>query len=254
MEVLVFGGTTEGREVAEWLGARGSCEVVYVAATEYGAGLVQNDNNVTTMSGPLSHLQKTLLVSNHHFACIVDATHPYAQHISASIDELGAEHGLDVVRIARAESHMDAESWTGVPSADDAAHVVARSHGNVLLTTGSKDLHAFVAAMPDFRDRLYVRVLPVSASLEAVTDAGIPARHVVAMQGPFSAQLNCALIREFDIEVMVTKQSGPAGGFDQKVQAARECEIELVVIERPQKTGGVLLEQAQRLLEERYGF
>ena len=55
-------------------------------------------------------------------------------------------------------------------------------------------------------------------------------------------------------KVLVTKRSGAAGGFDQKVRAARECGIELVVVERPREERGLLLEEAQALLEERYGL
>ncbi len=253
-EVLVFGGTVEGRLLAEWLSGRGTCRVVYVTATDYGASLVPAAAGVTTLVGPLSQDEKAHLVSAHRFACIVDATHPYAQHISASIKELGESSGLDVVRIERVSTSL-VDVGVSVASAQEAAQVVAAHPGNVLLTTGSRDLGVYVSALPDYKSRLYVRVLPTRASLEIVESLKIPASHVVAMQGPFSTELNSAVIRELNIAVVVTKQSGPAGGFDQKVQAAVECGVELVVIERPH-TGddGLGLEEARRLLEVRYGL
>lgn len=252
MEVLLFGGTTEGRRLVEWLDARGTCEVVACAATEYGASLVEGGRHVTVTRGPLSASQKCELMDGHDFCCVVDATHPFAQHISQSIDELGRHYGIDVVRIVREDSADG--PWTSVTCAADAARLAADAVGNVLLTTGSKDLDTFVEAMRDYQDRLYVRIIPVRASLERVLGLGVPVSHVIAMQGPFSAQLNAALIRELEIACMVTKRSGPTGGFDQKVQAARDCGIELVVIERPHTGGGVLLRDAKTLLEERYGL
>jgi precorrin-6x reductase len=108
--------------------------------------------------------------------------------------------------------------------------------------------------MPDYAERLYVRVLPINASLDRVKELGIAASHVIAMQGPFSAALNAALIRELGIACMVTKQSGTTGGFDQKARAAKECGIELVVIERPSTQAGASLATAKRTLEERYGL
>lgn len=77
-----------------------------------------------------------------------------------------------------------------------------------------------------------------------VESLGIPPRHVIAMQGPFSFELNCALIRDLDIACMVTKASGAAGGFDEKVDAARACGIRLVVLHRPVQEEGVSWETA----------
>jgi precorrin-6x reductase len=124
----------------------------------------------------------------------------------------------------------------------------------VLLTTGSKDLSAFVAAMRDFRERLYVRILPMRASLDIVERVGIPMGHVIAMQGPFSERMNKVLIEEFKIAMLVTKQSGVTGGFGEKVRAARACGIELVVIERPEARAGMPLEDVRDLLRSRYGL
>ena len=259
-QVLVFGGTAEGRQLVEWLDARNTCDVVACTATGYGASLIAGSGHVTVVQGPLSGVRKRELMQGHDFACIVDATHPYAQHISASIDELARAYGKDVVRIEReaplapGDASIDTGPWVSVSSVAEAARHVAKTTGNVLLTTGSKDLQEFVQAMPDYTQRLYVRVLPVRASIDRVLELGVPAAHVIAMQGPFSAELNAALIHSLDIASMVTKQSGPTGGFDQKVQAAQACGIELVVVERPPSLGGVSLRTAKSLLEKRYGL
>jgi precorrin-3B C17-methyltransferase len=252
--VLVFGGTTEGRELVEWLDARGTCHVVACVATEYGAELLREGARVEVVRGPLSPDDKRRLVSEHDFLCVVDATHPYAQHISASVDELARRTGLDVVRVQRDSVEMAYKNWTSAKDASEAAQIVAKRKGRVLLTTGTRDLATFVHAMPDYAERLYVRVLPINASLDRVKELGIAASHVIAMQGPFSAALNAALIRELGIACMVTKQSGTTGGFDQKACAAKECGIELVVIERPSTQAGASLATAKRTLEERYGL
>ena len=252
MEVLVFGGTSEGRRLVEWLDARGSCRVFACAATAYGASLLEGSSRVETLEGPLSAADKQRLMEGHDFACIVDATHPYALHISDSVAELARIYGKDVVRIVR-DGGPDA-AWLSVADAGEAARHLAQTEGNILLTTGSKDLGAFVSTIPDYEQRLYVRILPVAASLARTVELGIPASRVIAMQGPFSERLNAALIEECDIEHLVTKRSGAAGGFEEKVRAAQACGIELVVIERPREECGVSLEEAKVLLEERYGL
>lgn len=252
-ELLVFGGTSEGRRLVEWLAARGTCHVVACTATAYGASLLAAGDNVEVLEGPLSAEAKRRLMETHDVACIVDATHPYALHISDSIAELAVAYGCDLMRTVRDSAADVGDLGHVVASAQEAARYLAGTTGNVLLTTGSKDLRSFTTVLPDFAQRLYVRILPVAASLERARELGIPTSHVIAMQGPFSTELNCALIREFDVRFLVTKQSGPEGGFDQKLSAARSCGIELVVIQRPRSEQGVSLGEAMRLLEERYG-
>ena len=280
MDVLLFGGTTEGRLLAEWLDARGTCNVVVCTATGYGAELLPHGERIQTLVGPLSPTQKTQLMESHDFACVIDATHPYAQHISASVERLARTHNKNLVRVARAahaENEANAESKATTPSraaatnakgptsgnydglvsvasVEEAACHVATATGNVLLTTGSKDLPTFCTAMANSMERLYVRVLPTMASLSRALDLGISPSNIIAMQGPFSASLNRALIEDLSITCMVTKESGSVGGFGQKLEAARACNIELVVVRRPPQQGGLSLADAQALLEDRYGL
>ncbi len=251
-EVLVFGGTTEGRALAEWASARGTCDLYISSLTEYGGSLVQGLANVHSLTGRMLPDRMRRLMSEHRFACVVDATHPYAQGVSASIAQAAAESALPVVRVLREGEPQG--PWTSVPDVPAAAHLVGALDCNVLLTTGSNDLATFVGAMPDFRDRLYARILPVEKSLAAAHALDIPTSHVIAMQGPFSRQLNEALVREFNIGALVTKASGKAGGFWEKVEAAQACDVQLVVISRPVEEHGVSLDRAKVLLESEYGL
>ena len=192
------------------------------------------------------------LVRERGFSCVVDATHPYAAGITASIAAVAAACDVPVIRVLR-EGEPDGP-WTGVDNPAEAARVVAQSQGNVLLTTGSKDLPLYVEAIPDFAERLYVRILPVVASLAAADELGIPLSHVIAMKGPFSKELNKSLINEFAIKTLVTKASGAAGGFWEKVEAAQECGIDLVVIHRPTDEEGFDMGQAKAVLKTEYGL
>lgn len=254
-EVLVFGGTTEGRELIEWLDARGRCRIVACTATAYGASLIAQGARVETVLGPLSREEKLSLVASHDFCCIVDATHPFARHITQSIDELVDTTGLELVRISRAEGLVELPpSARVVADAEGAARELARAEGNVLLTTGTNELERYVQAVADFPERLYVRVLPVPESIARLHELGIPASHIVAMQGPFSAELNAALLRELSIHVMLTKESGAAGGFAEKVEAAVRCGVRLIVVARPEIAGGTSLDAAKHVLATRFGL
>ena len=101
----------------------------------------------------------------------------------------------------------------------------------MLLTTGSHTLGAFAAAADP--SRLYARVLPTAEALSLCAAAGIPASHVIAMQGPFSRALNAALYDQLGIAVLVTKDGGREGGVEEKVLPALERGIGVILIERP---------------------
>ena len=73
--------------------------------------------------------------------------------------------------------------------------------------------------------------------VEACQKLGFEGNHLIAMQGPFSCQLNKALIEQFHIRYLVTKDGGAAGGFAEKVQAAAETGVQLVVLRRPEEVG-----------------
>ncbi len=250
--VLVFGGTTEGLELARWLGSRGTCDVVVSSLTKYGGSLVEDLPNVESLTGRMLPEDMESLMRERAFTCVVDATHPYATGVTASIARVAGGCGVPVVRVLR-EGEPEGP-WESVDGADAAAHLVAESAGNVLLTTGSNDLPTYVSAMDDYRERLYARILPIASSVAAADELGIPLDHVIAMKGPFSKELNKALIREFDIQTLVTKASGAAGGFWEKIEAAQECGIGLVVIHRPLDEEGFDIDQAKRVLERDYGL
>ena len=130
--------------------------------------------------------------------------------------------------------------------AAQAAQYLAATQGNVLLTTGAKELAAFAGLDAA---RLYPRVLPTVAGITACEGAGIPHRNIIAMQGPFTLELNLALMQQFHIHYLVTKDGGSAGGFAEKAQAAAQSGATLVVLRRPEECGETAEEILQRCRE-----
>ena len=137
------------------------------------------------------------------------------------------------LRLLRRESPLP-PGCVAVDSPEEAARFLENTRGNILLTTGAKELAAFVPLGPQ---RLYPRVLPATESLAACEALGIPRGHVIAMQGPFSYRLNLALLEHFSIRWLVTKDGGAAGGFEEKARAARDAQAGLVVLRRPREEG-----------------
>ena len=85
--------------------------------------------------------------------------------------------------------------------------------------------------------RLYPRVLASHAALDACEAIGVPRKNIIAMQGPFSQELNEAIIRQFQIRFLVTKDGGAPGGFPEKAAAAKAAGAELILLRRPEETG-----------------
>ena len=250
MELLLFGGTTEGRELATELAGREGCEVWVCSATEYGSALLPESPQVHALTGRLDSGAMVELMASRPFACVVDATHPFAVEVTANIAAAAQEAGIPYLRLAREElpaSDPDVK-LTVSRSAEEAALLLQDMPGKVLLTTGSKDLPVYAAALPDYQERLYVRILPLESSLAATRELDIPPSHVIAMQGPFSQAFNAALIRELGISVMVTK----ASGVQEKIDAARAEGIDLIVIQRPQEPGSLSPAELLGALERRF--
>ena len=243
MHILLFGGTTEGRDLASHLAGRGHA-VALCVATGYGAALSPDGPNITVHAGRLDGPAMEALMASAPFDCVVDATHPYAVEVSRNIRAAAGRTGLPCHRLIR-EGPPEGDGWLHAPSAADAAEMLAALPGNTLLTTGSKDLRYYAA--PGLRERVYPRVLPSLDSLSQCLELGFPPAHVLCMQGPFTKEMNLALMGQYGIKTLVTKASGGAGGFWEKAAAAREAGVALLVIDRPAPEEG-------RTYEEMIGF
>ncbi len=183
---------------------------------------------------------------------MVDATHPYAQEVTEHI--AGACQGTETayLRLLREEQGLpEGAVWT--PDVAGAAAYLSGRPGNILLTTGSKELGRF-ASIPGFAQRTYARVLPMEASLRACEAAGLSPAHILAMQGPFSREMNLAMLRAVSAAWLVTKEGGAAGGFQEKAEAAAEAGAGLVVIGRPPQRRGVDFAGAAEEIRRRFGL
>ena len=229
MRIVIFSGTTEGRLLSHLLAEKGAAVTVCVA-TEYGCEEQGEAPGVTILTGRKTVEEMAELLQGSDLC--VDATHPYAVEVTKSVRRACSEAEVPYRRLLRDRS-ADTDALV-VDSAEAAAELLADREGNILLATGMKELPAFAGISPA---RLYPRVLPTGDSIAACERAGIPHRNVIAMQGPFSRELNEALIRQFHIAYLVTKDGGKAGGFQEKARAAENTGIELVLIRRPEETG-----------------
>ena len=279
MKALVFAGTTEGREAALML-ARTGISVTAFTATDYGHevldGAADGLQNLAVESGRLSEEQiRELLMGEAPDTLVIDATHPYAAQVTANIRRACMDAQKRYIRIVRKSTFKSAADAGFAADPEDAAQsgvtVLADAQAvtqwanreenikkKILLTTGSKDLMIYTA-IDSYRDRVWPRILPDMDSLRIATELGYKKSNVICMQGPFSTEMNIAMIKSVGADVLVTKDTGATGGFDSKLEAALSAGIEAVVIGRPSDqearqadSEGMSLEELQRHIDENF--
>ena len=248
VSAVVFGGTAEGRALCE-VCAEHAVQMIYCAATVDGARPVEVLPNVDARAGRLDAAQMTALLEKNKPALVVDATHPYAEEVSANIGLACRNARVPLLRVTR---ERIAEQGCVTFGGMDALLVwLEKEPGNIFVTTGSSHAEAF-SGLTDYRNRVWMRVLPSVESLRVCLDLGYRAERLICMQGPFSEALNRALFQAADARILVTKNSGAAGGFPEKVRAAQGLGMLTAVLAKPEETGGVSLEEAcKRVMELR---
>ena len=262
-KIIVYGGTTEGREITDFLLSAGA-RVRACVATEYGESLLAENENLT-----ISHERQDVEAMKKLFQAyepdyVIDATHPYAQMVTANIKKACLESGREktYLRLLREKSLAaytackslnEKNSREGqliwMNSLTEAVEFLRHTRGNILATTGSKELEVYTR-LADYKDRLYARVLSLKSVVDKCDELGIVGRHLICMQGPFSLEMNKAMLRDFQISYMVTKESGSIGGFEEKWQAAAQTDTTLLVVGRPNLEKGCTYEELKTYLQQ----
>ena len=261
MKALVFAGTTEGREAALMLARRG-ISVMAFTATDYGHevldGAADGLQNLAVESGRLSEEQiRELLMGEAPDTLVIDATHPYAAQVTANIRRACMDAQKRYIRIVRKSTFAGEPAGVTVLADAQAVTQWANREENIkkkiLLTTGSKDLMIYTA-IDSYRDRVWPRILPDMDSLRIATELGYKKSNIICMQGPFSTEMNIAMIKSVGAQVLVTKDTGKTGGFDSKLEAALSSGIEAVVIGRPLDQEAMQADSQGMSIEELQGY
>jgi len=163
---------------------------------------------------------------------------PGVSAANAAAARLGAPLMLDYAVISLSDLLVpDREEIRWAADHASAATMACRPGARVLLTIGSKHIGPYVRAAQENQSDLFARVLPEPDSLEACRRGGLSREQVIAAIGPFCLEENLNLLRRLEIDVLVTKESGVAGGLPEKIEAALERNCRIVIIQRPVEAG-----------------
>lgn len=225
-KVWLIGGTSNATEICERLIATG-VSVIVTVTTDYGRQLSELPG-IQVIKSMLSIQDMEQLILGNNIDLIVDASHPFAVEVSASAMEAAKNTIVPYLRFERANTRFANANY--VNSYEEAVAYLTDKQGNILLTTGSKFVAKFI---PLGVERLFARVLSTSDSVALCEQAGLKPVNVIAMCGVGSVALNLALLNEFDIRFLVTKESGAEGGLQEKIEAANQVNAEVIIIQRP---------------------
>ncbi|MBK6013650.1 cobalt-precorrin-6A reductase [Streptomyces sp. MBT53] len=227
--ILILGGTTEARELAAELAVRRP----EVRVTTSLAGRVSRPGAVAGEVriggfGGAEGLAEWL--REQRVDAVVDATHPFAESITANAARAATDTGLPVVVLRRPGwQQVPGDHWHPVASLPEAADLLPGLGHRILLTTGRLGLAAFAHL-----SQLHFVVRSVEPP-----EPPMPAdMEVLLARGPFTVADEAALLREHRIDVVVTKDSGGAA-TSAKLTAAREAGVPVVVVGRPSLPEGV---------------
>lgn len=257
--IILFGGTLEGRKLAEYLSER-KIPVTVSVATEYGAKLLPQNPDCQVRSERLTKTQMEELFLSEDYRLVIDATHPYAAAVTENMKYACEKTGKPYIRLLRSSGlsslhkldQAAQKQIVFVSDGEEAVRYLETTKGRILLTTGSKELPLYMK-LSGAKDRIFARVLSAKESIEQCAGLGLEGEHLICMQGPFSEEMNIALIRHTRAEFIVMKDSGSIGGMEEKIQAAIKTGIQAVVIGRPEKEEGKTWEEVLEEIQKYYG-
>jgi len=237
--IFVLAGTSDARALALEIKKEGF-DLLASVVTE-NAAVELRESGIPVQVGRLTDEDMVGLIDTKGIQAVVDASHPFAEEASKNAIKAAQTAGIPYIRYERESQTFQYDNMTVVESYEKAAELALAKKGVVMLTTGSKTLQIFTEKLlgnPDIR--LIARMLPRVDNMEKCEQLGLPQKNIVAIQGPFSKEFDESLYKQYGVTLMVTKESGKVGSVDEKVEAAKELGIDVILIGRPKLNYGTV--------------
>ena len=228
--IWVIGGTKDSREFLEKI-IKTTQNIVVTTATEYGGKLLENLPVKVVCKKLTLEMMEEFIMEN-GVDTVIDLSHPYAAEVSTNALKASQNKEIKYYRFEREEVSFLPKKYRKFETIDELVSDLETLDGNILITLGSNNI-------PHFSNiknlgNCYFRILPKWDMVKRCEDNGILPKNIIAMQGPFTKEMNIAMIDQYDIKYLVTKQAGATGGEKEKIEAAEEKNVEVIYLTRPQ--------------------
>jgi len=221
--ILILGGTTQARRLAERLGERADMAVTVSLAGRTTAPAAQGAPVRIGGFGGAEGLAQYL--STERVDALIDATHPYAAIISANAAAAAAATRVPLLALRRPPwARLPGDRWIEVADAAAAVEALGEAPRRVFVTLGKTEIGTFAQAPQHYY--LVRSVEPVDPPL------AVPHASYVTGRGPFTESDDQALLVAYAIDVVVAKNSGGSATYG-KIAAARMLSLPVILLRRP---------------------
>lgn len=236
MRIFILGGTKDSTNIITHIKENYDAHILTTTTTEYGARLAREAGSNDTIARTLLKPEIMKIFTEGSFDILIDATHPFAEHITQTSSSIARELEIPYIRFERPTTNLeniDTSHILYVNSFDDAGKLIESEfpQGSVLHFAGANTMADVVKYVSV--DRFYPRILKVESSLVKCRQLDIDPEHIIPMTGAATLEENVDLIERYDASVMITKESGEIGGVIEKIEAANETDISVIMIQRP---------------------
>ncbi|WP_414469611.1 precorrin-6A reductase [Methanobacterium sp. ACI-7] len=236
INIMVMAGTKDAANIIKKLKSSGNFKLLATTTTEYGAEIAKLAGADEVLSRKLDLKDIINLIKEKNITVLIDATHPFATVATKNAVRASGFTEIDYLRFERPREELIENNLIHKVFSFEEAALKALE-----LTNGkTKILHlAGVFTLDKIiektnKDNIYARVLPSLDSIQRCLDLGLRQENIIAMQGTFSKEFNKALMEEYDVSLIITKESGATGGMMPKIDAALELGIQIVLVTRPE--------------------
>ena len=234
-KILLFGGTAESSEIARSIIEQGY--TVTLSTVSNDQLLLHYPLQLTRITGQMDQQMITAYLTENNFQHVICAVHPYATTARSNIIYACTLTNTPLLIFMRQSSELatlgEGLNILYAENHHAAARLAREMPGNILLTTGSRNLKTYTDTIPDSILRVYARVLNCPESRTALQISHIPQAHAILARGPFSIEDNLSLIQNFNIKILITKDGGKRGGTPEKLAAARIASCTVIMLTRP---------------------
>ncbi|MGL5754411.1 MAG: cobalt-precorrin-6A reductase [Paraclostridium sp.] len=228
--ILVLGGTSDSTRICNLLNEMNK-EYIVSVTTQYGADLASKvAKNIVIKRMNMEYMIN--FINENNIDLIIDSTHPYAIEVSKNAIEVAGILNINYIRYERKSllEDLDYDKVIKVKNTEEAYKQANKIGKNIFLGTGSKTIKEFTDNLKN--KNIIARVLPTSEVITMCEEVGLNADNIIAMKGPFSESINKEMYKQYNVDLVITKESGIEGGFLEKVNAAKSLSIPVIVIVR----------------------
>ncbi|MEG0237210.1 MAG: precorrin-6A reductase [Cetobacterium sp.] len=242
--IWVIGGTKDSRDFIESFPFKE--KLVVTTATEYGGKLLENIEDIKVFCKRLDLEGMNKFIEENSINKIIDLSHPYAEEVSRNAIECSRVKEIDYIRFER-ENLVSEDGVIEFSELEFMIKYLENLEGNILVTLGSNNLHKFENIKN--KSNIYFRILPKWEMIKKAEDLGVLPKNIIAMQGPFSKELNVAMMRQLNIKYIVSKKGGNTGGEREKIESAKDIGAISIMLSRPNVEYPVVFSHIEKLIK-----